>query len=128
MDGAGQQLFAGSGLALDEHGGVGGRDGFNLAQHVAQAGAFAHDVFKTVVEIDLVFEILLFLVRRSRNSAICLKASALLTAMATCPATWPSISASCCEKAFSRRLATIMEPRVRLAVDERNPDCRLHAH
>jgi len=33
----------------------------NLAQHVAQARAFAHDVFETMVEIDLVFEILLFL-------------------------------------------------------------------
>ena len=30
MDGARQQFFAGSGLALDEHGGIGGRDGLNL--------------------------------------------------------------------------------------------------
>ena len=61
VNGARQQLLAGSGFALDEHGGVGGRHGLNLAQHVAQAGAFAHDVFKAVLEVDFIFEILLFL-------------------------------------------------------------------
>ena len=31
MDGAGQQFFSGACFALDEHGCIGGRDGFNLA-------------------------------------------------------------------------------------------------
>ena len=61
VDGARQQFLAGSRLALDQHGGIGGRDGLNLAQHVAQAGAFAHDVVEAVLEIDLFFEILLLL-------------------------------------------------------------------
>ena len=38
-----------------------GRDGLNLLQHLAQARAFANDVFKAVLEIDLLFEILLLL-------------------------------------------------------------------
>ena len=56
------KLFAGSRFALDEHGRIGGRHGLNLAQHVAQAGAFAHDVVEAVLEVDLFFEILFFLV------------------------------------------------------------------
>ena len=61
VNGARQQFFAGAGLALDEDGGVGGRDGFNLLEHLAQTAALAHDVFKAVFEVDFVFEILLFL-------------------------------------------------------------------
>ena len=72
MNGAREQFFAGSGFALDEDGGIGGRNGLNLPQHIAQAGAFAHDVVETVFDIDLVFEILLFLaepVAQFRDSA-----------------------------------------------------------
>src|SRR5215469_12784391 len=56
-----EQFLAGAGFALDEHGGVSGRDGFDLAEHLAKAGAFAHDVFKAVFEVDLLFEVLLLL-------------------------------------------------------------------
>ena len=62
MDGARQQLLACPGLALDEHGGVGGRYRFNLLEHGAQPGTLADDVFKAVVEIDLLFEVSLLLV------------------------------------------------------------------
>ena len=61
MNGARQQLFAGSGLALDEDGGIRGRDGLNLFEHLAQALAFAHDVFIVILEIDFRFEVLLLL-------------------------------------------------------------------
>ncbi len=61
MDSSRQQLFAGSGFALDKHGRIGRRHGLNLPQHVAQAGALAHDVVEAVLEIDLFFEILFFL-------------------------------------------------------------------
>ncbi len=61
MNGARQQFLAGAGLALDEHGRIGGRHGFNLLEHLAQARALAHDVFEAILEVDLFFEILLLL-------------------------------------------------------------------
>ena len=63
VNGARQQFLAGSGLALDEYGRVGGCDGLNLLEHLAQTAAFAHDVFKSILEVDFVFEILLFLAK-----------------------------------------------------------------
>ncbi len=60
VDGARQQLLAGSRLALDQHGGIGRGHRLNLAQHVAQARALAHDVVEAVLDIDLFFEIFLF--------------------------------------------------------------------
>ena len=72
MNGTRQQLLAGSGLSLNENGGVGGRHGFNLLEDAAQAGALAHNVLEAVFKIDFVLEVLLLLaqlVAQLRNAA-----------------------------------------------------------
>ena len=61
VNGARQQLLAGSRFSLDQHGGIGGRDRFNLPEHLAQPFAVTHNVFVAIVEIDFGFEVLLLL-------------------------------------------------------------------
>ena len=46
MDGAGNELLARAGLAVDQHRRFGGRHLFELAQHVAQRRALADDLFE----------------------------------------------------------------------------------
>ena len=74
VNGARQQLFAGSGFALDEDRCIGWRNSLDLPQHIAQARAFAHDVVEPVFDVDLFFKILLFLfepVAQLRNAPEC---------------------------------------------------------
>ena len=61
MDGAGQQFFSGSSLALDQYRCVRGRDRLNLLQYLAQSPAFANNVLESILEIDLILEIFLLL-------------------------------------------------------------------
>jgi hypothetical protein len=61
MNCARQQFLAGSRFSLNQNSGVGGRDSFNLQQHLAQPLAFANNIFVAILEIDLGFEVLLFL-------------------------------------------------------------------
>src|SRR5579863_763991 len=61
VNGTRKQFLAGTGLALDEYSCVGGRDRLNLLQHLAETSAFANDVLKSILEVDFLFEILLFL-------------------------------------------------------------------
>jgi hypothetical protein len=61
VDGTRKKLFAGTSLALDENGCVGGRHGLDLLEHLAQAATLTNDVFKAVLEIDFLLEVLLFL-------------------------------------------------------------------
>jgi len=63
VDGSRQQLFASSGFALNKDCRVGGRHGLNLPQYITQAGAFAHNVVEAVLEVDLIFKVVLFLVQ-----------------------------------------------------------------
>jgi hypothetical protein len=63
VEGAGDELLAGAGLAADEHGGVGGGDGFDLLQHPAQGGAPADDLVEVVFGADLFFQVDLLLVQ-----------------------------------------------------------------
>jgi len=58
MNGARYQLLAGSALALDEHGGIGGRDPANEVEDIFHAGTGANHV---VLEIDLRAQLLIFL-------------------------------------------------------------------
>ena len=60
MKGAGDQFLAGAGFALDQDGGIGGRGGLDLLQHVAQRGAGADDFAKAVLAADFFFEVHLF--------------------------------------------------------------------
>ena len=48
MQGAGDELLAGAGLAEEQDGRVGGRDLLDLAQHPAERGARADDLSKPV--------------------------------------------------------------------------------
>ena len=98
------------GLALNEDGGIGGGDGFNLPEHPAQALAFADDIVEAPLEVDFFFEVLLFLAKAVAEVRIWRKATALLTAMATWSAISTSVSASRWEKVDSSRLAIIMVP------------------
>ncbi len=58
---AGKQFLAGSGFALDQNRGICRSNRLDLFENLAQASAFAHNIFKSVFEIDLFFEILLLL-------------------------------------------------------------------
>ena len=113
MDGAGQKLFAGSGFALDEHGGIGWRDGCNLAQYIAQARAFAHDVVEPVFDVDLVFEIVFFLFQPVAQLGNLLESQGVVYRhghLSRDLAQHLGLRAG--ENALSLRLATIMAPRV----------------
>src|SRR5215472_4096989 len=57
MNGACDQLFARAGLAGDEHGRLGRRDGLYLVQHLAEGGAVAHNVRKVQLTADFTFQI-----------------------------------------------------------------------
>ncbi len=57
VNGARDQFFAGAGLAFDEHRGVGGRDGLNLLQYVAQSGTGADNVFEVLLSTNLIFQV-----------------------------------------------------------------------
>ena len=57
VDGAGDQLLAGTRLPLDEHGGVGRRDDLDLLQHLLQRRALADDLLEVVLGPDLLFEV-----------------------------------------------------------------------
>ena len=56
-----QQLLAGSRFTLDQHRCIGGRNRFNIPQHMPQACAFPHLVLETMLHVQFVFEILLLL-------------------------------------------------------------------
>ena len=55
------ELLARAGLAADEHGGVGGGDGFDLLQHPPQRRALADDLLEVVLRADLFFQVELLL-------------------------------------------------------------------
>src|SRR3989442_10005178 len=61
MNGAGDQFFARAGLAGDEHGRIGRRDGLYLMQHMAEGGAVSHNVRKVQLTADGIFQIQLLL-------------------------------------------------------------------
>jgi hypothetical protein len=61
VDCAGQQFLSGPRFTLDEDGGSGWGHGLNLLEDVAQAGAFADDILKSVLEVDFFFEVQFFL-------------------------------------------------------------------
>ena len=56
------ELFAGAGFALDEHGRVGGRDDLDLLEHVLQRRAVADDFLEVVLAANFVLEVQLFFV------------------------------------------------------------------
>ena len=60
MKGARDQFLAGAGFALNQDGGIGGRGGLDLLQHVAQRGAGADDFAEAVLAADFFFEVNLF--------------------------------------------------------------------
>ena len=57
VDGARQQFLAGAGFAVDQHRGIGGRDGLHLLQNGLQRAALADDLLEAVVGADFVFEV-----------------------------------------------------------------------
>ena len=92
VQGAGDQLLAGAGLAADEHGGVGGGDGLDLLEDPAQGGALADDLAEVVLGADLLLQVDLLLgelvlAAISRKRLDLLKARAFSTATATWLAT-----------------------------------------
>src|SRR5262249_51609183 len=63
MEGAGDELLAGAGLATDQHGGIRRGDGFDRLQHPAQGGVRADDLAEVVLGADLFLEVNLLLVQ-----------------------------------------------------------------
>src|SRR5262249_47601904 len=57
VQGAGDQLLAGAGLAADEDGGAGGGDGLDLFQDPAEGGAVADDLPEVVLGADLLLQV-----------------------------------------------------------------------
>ena len=58
---AGDQLLAGAGFAVNEHGRIGRRDGLDLLQHLPERRALADDLLEVELGADLVFEVELLL-------------------------------------------------------------------
>ncbi len=57
VEGAGDQLLARAGLAVDDDGGIGGSDRLHFAQDAAQGFALADDLFEIPFAADFVLEI-----------------------------------------------------------------------
>ena len=57
MDRAGNEFFAGAGLALDQDCRIGGRDRLHLLQHMPQSRTGPNDVFEVLLRSYLVFQI-----------------------------------------------------------------------
>ena len=91
MDGARDQLLAGAGLARDEHGRIGRRDGLDLLQHAPQRGAAADDVLEQLVAADLVLEVELLAARAARSAPRCARRT---TRCCTAMAIWPAMRVS----------------------------------
>ena len=71
MQRARHQFLARSRIAIYKDRRIGGRNGFDLAQHAAQRRAFADDFLELQLAADLVFEIDFSCASRSFSSAIC---------------------------------------------------------
>ncbi len=56
MEGAGDEVLAGPGLAQEEDGGVGGSDLLDLGEDPAEGGARAHHLVEAVSTADLLLE------------------------------------------------------------------------
>ncbi len=63
MNGAGDELLAGAGLATNQHGGAGGGDRLGQLQNLTQRCAFPDDLAQVVLGADLLLEVRLFLVQ-----------------------------------------------------------------
>ena len=63
MDGAGDQLLARAGLAIDQYGGIGGGDAADLVEHRQQGGTAADDLLEIVRGLDLFLEVEVLLVQ-----------------------------------------------------------------
>ena len=63
MNGAGDELLAGAGLATNQHGGAGGGDRLGQLQNLTQRCAFPDDLAEVVLGADLLLEVRLFLVQ-----------------------------------------------------------------
>ena len=63
MDRARDELLAGAGLALNQHRGVGRRDGLHLLEDALQRCALPDDLLEVVFGADFVFEVELLLVQ-----------------------------------------------------------------
>ena len=57
VDGAGDQLLAGAGLAGDQHGGVGGRHAADVVEHGQQRRTLADDLLEVVDRLDLFLQV-----------------------------------------------------------------------
>jgi len=61
MDGSGDEFLASTGLALDQHRRIGGRDDFHLLEHAFERRTLADDLLEIMFGTDFVFEVELFL-------------------------------------------------------------------
>ncbi len=82
VDGAGDEFFAGAGLAQQQDGGVAWGDGLDELEDVAERGAVADDLVEVQLGADLVFEVELLLGELLFESEISRYASAFSTAIA----------------------------------------------
>ena len=74
MHGTGDQLFSCSCLAINQHGGIGGRDRFDLFESPAQLFALSDDLLEVKFTANFRFEIDVFLrelIFKLRNLPIC---------------------------------------------------------
>ena len=87
MNGARDQLLAGSGLAQDQNGGVGGRNGFHLSQDLAELRAVADNLteIRSVRISSCRYTFFGQLILELRDFLV---SGGVLMAMAACPATW----------------------------------------
>jgi len=56
MEGAGDELFAGAGFALEKDGGVGGCHDLHLPQQFLEGRAFADDLFTTMRSLEPILD------------------------------------------------------------------------
>src|SRR5580658_2541168 len=61
MHGARDELFATSGLALDQYRGIGWRHSFDLLENLSKYATVANDLLEVKLVADFVFEVKLFL-------------------------------------------------------------------
>jgi len=82
VNGASDQLFAGTRLTLDENRRLGGRNDSNALEDSFQLRTISNDLFEIVLKPDFVFQVSFCSARRCLASVICPYSKAFSTAMA----------------------------------------------
>jgi hypothetical protein len=110
MDGARNQLLAGAGFAQDQDRRVRRRHDLCLLEDASQRVAFADDFAEWMLAADFALEVEAFLGELVLERGDLSNASALATAIATCPATASITATAAGVNPSGRRLPTLSVP------------------